>query len=80
MRTCRRGVSPARVAGGLGERESARVASAARARGLTLNTVVQGAWALVLAQLTGRWDVVFGSTVSGRLEPSWRARRRSWVC
>ncbi|GID90932.1 hypothetical protein Adi01nite_03440 [Amorphoplanes digitatis] len=60
------GVSPARVAGGLGERESARVASAARARGLTLNTVVQGAWALVLAQLTGRWDVVFGSTVSGR--------------
>ncbi|MFF3247470.1 amino acid adenylation domain-containing protein [Streptomyces sp. NPDC002870] len=38
----------------------------ARARGLTLNTVVQGAWALMLGTLTGRRDVVFGSTVSGR--------------
>ncbi|MER7278466.1 amino acid adenylation domain-containing protein [Dactylosporangium sp. NPDC000244] len=38
----------------------------ARAHGLTLNTLVQGAWALVLAELTGRTDVVFGATVSGR--------------
>ncbi|MEU6041875.1 amino acid adenylation domain-containing protein, partial [Actinomadura sp. NPDC047616] len=38
----------------------------ARARGLTVNTVVQGAWALLLAGLTGRDDVVFGATVSGR--------------
>ncbi|WP_345025335.1 amino acid adenylation domain-containing protein, partial [Actinomadura keratinilytica] len=38
----------------------------ARARGLTVNTVVQGAWALLLAALTGRDDVVFGATVSGR--------------
>ncbi|RNF77729.1 non-ribosomal peptide synthetase [Streptomyces botrytidirepellens] len=34
--------------------------------GLTMNTVVQGAWALVLAYLTGRSDVVFGAAVSGR--------------
>ncbi|WP_431040535.1 amino acid adenylation domain-containing protein [Streptomyces sp. P1-3] len=34
--------------------------------GVTLNTVVQGAWASVLADLTGRDDVVFGATVSGR--------------
>ncbi|MEW2527590.1 amino acid adenylation domain-containing protein [Streptomyces sp. NPDC047071] len=34
--------------------------------GVTLNTVVQGAWALVLAEATGRDDVVFGATVSGR--------------
>ncbi|MFF4431012.1 amino acid adenylation domain-containing protein [Streptomyces sp. NPDC001513] len=34
--------------------------------GLTLNTLVQGTWALVLAGLTGRQDVVFGATVSGR--------------
>ncbi|MEU5980617.1 amino acid adenylation domain-containing protein, partial [Streptomyces sp. NPDC047315] len=34
--------------------------------GITLNTVVQGAWALVLARLTGREDIVFGATVSGR--------------
>nr|ADU56136.1 hypothetical protein CA915-15 [uncultured organism CA915] len=38
----------------------------ARDHGLTLNTVVQGAWALVLARLAGRTDVVFGSTVSAR--------------
>ncbi|GAA1985295.1 amino acid adenylation domain-containing protein [Catenulispora subtropica] len=34
--------------------------------GLTVNTLVQGAWALLLGQLTGRQDVVFGATVSGR--------------
>ncbi|GGR89989.1 hypothetical protein GCM10010252_31100 [Streptomyces aureoverticillatus] len=33
---------------------------------VTLNTVVQGAWAAVLADMTGRDDVVFGATVSGR--------------
>ncbi|MFE7646433.1 amino acid adenylation domain-containing protein [Streptomyces phaeoluteigriseus] len=38
----------------------------AKERGLTLNTVVQGAWATVLGTLTGRADIVFGSTVSGR--------------
>ncbi|MEV0342588.1 amino acid adenylation domain-containing protein [Nocardia sp. NPDC050713] len=37
-----------------------------RRRGLTMNTLVQGAWATVLAALTGRRDVVFGATVSGR--------------
>ncbi|MFD7168247.1 amino acid adenylation domain-containing protein [Streptomyces violascens] len=34
--------------------------------GVTLNTVVQGAWAILLNQLTGRSDVIFASTVSGR--------------
>jgi amino acid adenylation domain-containing protein len=34
--------------------------------GVTANTVAQGAWAIVLAALTGREDVVFGATVSGR--------------
>ncbi len=34
--------------------------------GITVNTLVQGAWALLLGQLTGRSDVVFGATVSGR--------------
>nr|ADU56040.1 hypothetical protein CA37-17 [uncultured organism CA37] len=38
----------------------------ARRHGLTLNTVVQGAWALVLARLARRTDVVFGATVAGR--------------
>jgi non-ribosomal peptide synthetase component F len=33
---------------------------------VTTNTVLQGAWALLLAELTGRADVVFGATVSVR--------------
>ncbi len=38
----------------------------ARRRRLTLNTVLQGAWALLLARHAGTDDVVFGATVSGR--------------
>ncbi|MET9969164.1 amino acid adenylation domain-containing protein, partial [Streptomyces sp. NPDC006356] len=34
--------------------------------GVTLNTLVQGAWSIVLGGLTGRRDVTFGATVSGR--------------
>ncbi|MEV6510623.1 amino acid adenylation domain-containing protein, partial [Streptomyces sp. NPDC051642] len=37
-----------------------------RGAGVTLNTVVQLAWGLVLGQLTGRREVVFGATVAGR--------------
>ncbi|WP_219536740.1 non-ribosomal peptide synthetase [Nonomuraea guangzhouensis] len=37
-----------------------------RARDITANTVVQGAWALLLGELTGGKDVVFGAVVSGR--------------
>ncbi|HET9164853.1 MAG TPA: condensation domain-containing protein, partial [Candidatus Angelobacter sp.] len=38
----------------------------ARERGLTLNTVLQGLWAVLLARLSNRHDVLFGITVSGR--------------
>ena len=38
----------------------------ARMRGLTLNTFIQAAWAVLLGRLTGRNDVVFGVTVAGR--------------
>ncbi|MEV2221372.1 amino acid adenylation domain-containing protein [Nocardia vinacea] len=35
-------------------------------RGLTLNSLMQAMWAMVLSNLTGSDDVVFGITVSGR--------------
>ncbi|MEM9291838.1 MAG: condensation domain-containing protein [Acidobacteriota bacterium] len=38
----------------------------AREHQLTLNTLVQGAWALVLAHQTERDDVVYGTTMAGR--------------
>ncbi|WP_131761032.1 amino acid adenylation domain-containing protein, partial [Actinomadura fibrosa] len=59
-------VLPRRVPIELSAPETEAVTAMARARGLTLNTVVQGAWALLLGVLTGRDDVVFGATVAGR--------------
>ncbi|MBL1098309.1 non-ribosomal peptide synthetase [Streptomyces coffeae] len=50
----------------LDEATTAALTDVARGHGLTLNSVIQGAWALVLSRLTGRDDVVFGTTVSGR--------------
>ncbi len=38
----------------------------ARATHTTLNTVLQAGWAQLLMALTGRHDVIFGTTVSGR--------------
>ena len=38
----------------------------ARRLGVTANTLVQTAWAILLSRTTGRNDVVFGATVSGR--------------
>jgi amino acid adenylation domain-containing protein/non-ribosomal peptide synthase protein (TIGR01720 family) len=38
----------------------------ARAQRLTLNTLLQGAWALLLSRYSGSDDVVFGTTVAGR--------------
>ena len=41
----------------------------ARRHRFTLNTVVQGAWALVVAHLSGDRDVVYGTVNSGRSAP-----------
>ncbi|MGW0395965.1 amino acid adenylation domain-containing protein, partial [Streptomyces sp. NPDC003042] len=48
------------------EKFTAALTRFARSTGVTVNTVIQGAWGLTLSHLTGRDDVVFGVTVSGR--------------
>jgi mycobactin peptide synthetase MbtF len=45
---------------------TAQLVDGARSRGVTVNTLLQMAWALVVSRLTDRDDVVFGVTVSGR--------------
>jgi mycobactin peptide synthetase MbtF len=45
---------------------TARLVDGARSRGVTVNTLMQMAWALVLSRLIDTNDVVFGVTVSGR--------------
>ncbi|TMR13276.1 non-ribosomal peptide synthetase, partial [Nonomuraea turkmeniaca] len=59
-------VLPRRVVLDLAEDLTARLGALGRSRGLTLNTLVQGAWGLLLSVRTGRSDVVFGATVAGR--------------
>ncbi|MEM7305306.1 MAG: amino acid adenylation domain-containing protein [Planctomycetota bacterium] len=62
---------PAR--GAYGERElfldrelSQRLRAFAQGAGVTMSTVVQGAWSILLARWSGEREVVFGATVSGR--------------
>jgi amino acid adenylation domain-containing protein len=45
---------------------TAALKSFARQNDLTLSTIVQGAWAILLSRYSGETDIVFGSTVSGR--------------
>ncbi|MFM0609410.1 amino acid adenylation domain-containing protein [Paraburkholderia sediminicola] len=52
----------------LGAARDARLRAAASAFGVTLNTLMQGAWALLLARHGNREQVAFGTTVSGRPE------------
>lgn len=54
------------VVAALSGEDAALLARRAAGLGVTVNALVQGAWAIVLAGLTGRDDVVFGATVSGR--------------
>ncbi|MGW5746880.1 amino acid adenylation domain-containing protein, partial [Amycolatopsis sp. NPDC003861] len=50
----------------LSREETAELVAWARRHELTLNTVVQACWAILIGRLTGRRDVVFGSVTSGR--------------
>ncbi len=71
--------TPVRVAGGvsggsghgdlntrLSRDATSRLTELCRLQGLTLSTVVQAGWALLLGQHADSDDVVFGTTVSGR--------------
>ena len=46
-----------------------RLKQFSRNRRLTLNTILQGAWAALLSRFSGETDVVFGVTISGRQIP-----------
>ncbi|MEU5092044.1 non-ribosomal peptide synthase/polyketide synthase [Streptomyces sp. NPDC021356] len=59
-------VPPARVEHDLPAGLTARLGQRARELGVTLNSLTTAAWSLVLSQLLGRSDVVFGTTVAGR--------------
>ncbi|MEU9575657.1 amino acid adenylation domain-containing protein, partial [Streptomyces massasporeus] len=58
--------APERVTVDLPAEVTERLTEFTRQGGVTLNTVLQAVWGLVVGQLTGRADVVFGGTVSGR--------------
>ncbi|MFE7524169.1 amino acid adenylation domain-containing protein [Kitasatospora sp. NPDC057542] len=45
---------------------AARLSACARRTGLTPNTLVQGAWAILLARLSGETDVCFGTSMAVR--------------
>ena len=46
--------------------QTARLQAWCRSQRITLNTLVQGAWLLVLQRFTGQRTVTFGATVAGR--------------
>ncbi|RIK03782.1 MAG: hypothetical protein DCC47_20155 [Acidobacteria bacterium] len=48
------------------EERAAAVSALASSLGITVNTLVQAAWAVLLGRIVGRSDVTFGATVSGR--------------
>ncbi len=50
----------------LSEETSDALSSFTRTHRVTLNTLFQGAWAVLLSRYSGDEDVVFGATVSGR--------------
>ncbi len=67
--------SPGRAASryAIGEREivlpqdlTTAIKNLGQTRRLTLNTLIQGAWSLLLSRYSGQGDVLFGVTVAGR--------------
>ncbi|MER5267683.1 amino acid adenylation domain-containing protein [Actinosynnema sp. NPDC002837] len=65
-RPAEHGTSSQRFRVELSDGESASLYEFARRHRVTPSAIVQGAWALLLARSSGRRDVCFGATVSGR--------------
>jgi amino acid adenylation domain-containing protein/non-ribosomal peptide synthase protein (TIGR01720 family) len=63
-RPSRPGTHTSRVS--LTDTDTAELIARSRTDGLTISTLVHGAWGIVLGRMIGRGDVTFGSTVSGR--------------
>ena len=59
-------VAPEQITHLLSETLTTELSQQARRHGLTLNTLIQAAWGMLLGRLSGRDDVVFGVTVAGR--------------
>ena len=59
-------VSPEQITHLLSDTLTTELSQQARRHGLTLNTLIQAAWGMLLGRLSGRDDVVFGMTVAGR--------------
>ncbi|WP_165956545.1 non-ribosomal peptide synthetase [Kribbella antibiotica] len=59
-------ITPDEITVPLTEELTQQLTALSRERGLTLNTLLQTAWGIVLGRQTGREDVLLGSTVSGR--------------
>ncbi len=51
---------------GLSAEDTNLLSAVAKAYQVTVNTMVQGAWSLVLSRYFGREDITYGATVSGR--------------
>ncbi|MGW7574627.1 amino acid adenylation domain-containing protein [Streptomyces sp. NPDC054765] len=62
----RASVWPARLMHSMTQEQSDAVAKFAGHHGITVNTLMQCCWGLLLAEWTGRTDVLFGAIVSGR--------------
>jgi hypothetical protein len=61
-----RNSSPAELDISVPEENSRRLLEFAREQRITVNSLIQGAWALTLSRCIGADDVLFGLTVSGR--------------